>query len=141
MTESNNAAQVAVERRAAALAEVTKMQQDIILAHDEIASLKRDLDRTEDRVVLLSEERTRYRQESTLYRTKLIELATSMANIGLLTMQAQEIMQTVKEIGEGETPEQARAEQESAAAMVAALPQSAETAGLPNFLAPEPKTQ
>src|SRR5260221_14245697 len=114
MNEHNNSAQIAIERRASALAEVTKMQQDLILAHDEINSLKRDLDRVENRVELLTEERTRYRQEAILYRTKLVELATSMANIGLLTMQAQEIMQTVKEIVAGETPEQAQAEQESA---------------------------
>ena len=123
MNEQNNSAQIAIERRASALAEVTKMQQDLILAHDEINSLKRDLDRVEDRVVLLTEERARYRQEAILYRTKLVELATSMANIGLLTMQAQEIMQTVKEIAAGETPQQAQAEQESAADAIANLPE------------------
>lgn len=113
--------QAAVDRRAQALAEVTKMQQDLIVCNDEIATLRRDLDRTEDRCTLLSEERARYRNEANMYRTKLVELATSMANIGLLTMQAQEIMMTVKEISARETPEEVEAEQASAREMAGRL--------------------
>ena len=114
--------QATIDRRAQALAEVAQMEKDLHEAHNEVATLRRDLDRTNDRVDLLTEERTRYRTEATLYRSKLIELATSMANIGLLTIQAQEIMHTVKDIAAQETPEEAQAERASAALMVQNLP-------------------
>jgi len=46
----------AAERRATALDEINKMQQDLILSHDSVASLKRELERAEDRCVLVTEE-------------------------------------------------------------------------------------
>jgi len=88
----------ALDHRVAALAEVAQMHQDLISANDEIASLKREIDREQDRVSLLIGERDRYRHEATVFRSKLIELATAMANIGLLTMQAQEIMKIAQEM-------------------------------------------
>lgn len=114
----------AADRRAQALAEINKMQTDLNACHAEIATLRRDNDRSADRVDMLVEERNRYRSEATMYRTKLVELATSMANIGILTMQAQEIMMTVKEISAKETPEESAAEQASARSAVEGLPRT-----------------
>jgi len=113
----------AAERRATALDEINKMQQDLILAHDNVAGLKRELDHTEDRLALITEERDRYRRHAHVYRGKLIELATAVANIGLLTVSAQEIMRTVNElITKAESPEEAAAEERSAAEIVKQLP-------------------
>lgn len=113
----------AAERRATALDEINKMQQDLIVAHDEAAGLKRELERAEDRIALLNEERDRYRRQAHVYRGKLIELATAVANIGLLTQTAQEVMKVTSElIARAETSEESRAEQDSAAEAVKRLP-------------------
>lgn len=111
----------ATERRAQALAEISQMQTELIAAKKEVADMREDLHRAEDRVTIMIEERDRYRGESTVYRTKLVELATSMANIGLLTVKAQEIMMTVKLLTDGETQEHAEGETESARQMVKRL--------------------
>jgi uncharacterized coiled-coil DUF342 family protein len=111
----------AADRRAQAIAEVTKMQDDLGVCHKEIATLRRDLDRETDRCAMMVEERDRYRIESGVYKTKLIELARSMANIGLLTRQAEEVMMTVNELAEAETPEQAAAAVDDARRMAARL--------------------
>ncbi len=113
----------AAERRATALDEINKMQQDLILSHDNAASLKRELERAEDRCAIVTEERDRYRRHAHIYRGKLIELATAVANIGLLTVSAQEIMKTVNElITKAESPEEAATEERSAAEIVKQLP-------------------
>jgi hypothetical protein len=114
---------VAAERRATALDEINKMQQDLVLAHDEATSLKRELERAEDRLALVTEERDRHRRYAHIYRGKLIQLATAVANIGLLTNTAQEIMRSVNElVAKAETGEEAEAEKESAAEVVKKLP-------------------
>lgn len=120
----------AADRRAQALAEVNKMQTDLTACQAEISTLRRELDRAQDRLDMVVEERDRYRHESKVYRDKLVELSAAMSNIGLMTISAQEIMMTVRELT-SETPEQAAAEQESARAAVAALPGrvSEETSG------------
>lgn len=110
------------EARARALAEISQMQTDIVAAHKRVEDLEREQTTLNDRIVLLINDRQAYRSEAMLYRSKLIELATSMANIGLLTQEAQKIMATVKTLGSDESPEQAAAEQESAREIVANLP-------------------
>ena len=87
-----------LERRAAALASVQAMHDELNACHEEIGQLKADLNRAEDRVVLLCEERNKYRAEALVFRSRLIELATAMTNIGLLTVTAQNIMTTVNEL-------------------------------------------
>lgn len=108
------------DRRALALAEINKMEKDLIAAQQEIVALKRSNDRCEDRIEILVRDRDEYRRAAKIYRDKLVELATSMANIGLMTIKAQEIMRTVEEMIE-ETPEETAAEQESARQMAAKL--------------------
>jgi len=87
--------------QAAALEEIRKMHEDLKTAHTEIGQLKADLHREQDRVTLLSDERNRWRKESHIFRNKLIELATAMANIHLLTAQAATIMTTTRELLDG----------------------------------------
>jgi chromosome segregation ATPase len=92
------------DRHAAALADIREMHAELAAAHQEIGQLKADLHREQDRVALLTDERTRYRTEALIFRSRLIELATAMTNIGLLTVTAQEIVKVVHELNEAETP-------------------------------------
>lgn len=89
---------VTVDARAQAVADVQQLHLDFKSAQEEIAQLKADLNRERDRVTILTDERVRFRAESNIYRTKLIELATAMGNIGLLTGQAQTIMLATNEL-------------------------------------------
>ena len=86
------------ERRAAALAEIETMQHDLDAARVEIDQLKADLHQADDRMVLLMDERLRLRGEANVYRTSLIELATAMGNINLLTGRAVDIMLKANEL-------------------------------------------
>ena len=85
----------ATDRRAQALAEITTMQSELVEASSKINQLQRDLDQANDRIALLAEERRTYRDDSLLLRAKLVELSTSMANIGMLTAKATEIMTAI----------------------------------------------
>jgi len=93
-----------MERRAAALADIQQMHDDLNEAHETIGQLRADLNRETDRCVMLAEERNRFRHDALVYRDKLVELATSMANIGLMTVSAQEIMRVAHELTDKDTP-------------------------------------
>ncbi len=108
--------------RANALAEINQMQTELIDANRQISDLTAQLARSQDAMALVLEERRTYREASFLFRARLVELATSMSNIGLLTLKAQEIMQTIGPLISTETPEQAAAERESARQVVNNLP-------------------
>lgn len=114
--------------RANALAEINTMQADLVEANAKIDQLQRALDQANDRLALVAEERKTYRDDSLLFRSKLIELATSMSNIGLLTTKAQEIMMTAVAIATPQTQEQAHTEQAEAAEIVRNLPAASEEA-------------
>lgn len=92
------------DRRIEAIAEVKQMHDDILALRDENGQLKADLHREQDRVTLVLEERNRYRHESVQFRKLLIELATQMTNISLLTVKAQEVVRAVHELDGTETP-------------------------------------
>jgi len=83
------------DRRAQALAEISIMEIELIDAKSRIDVLQRSLDHANDRLVLVAEERLKYRDDAFLLRAKIVELATSMANIGLLTSKATEIMTAI----------------------------------------------
>ncbi|MEY9493716.1 hypothetical protein [Bradyrhizobium elkanii] len=83
-----------LDRHAAVLADIKKIQDDLIETRDANAQLHADLHREQDRVALLVEDRDRWRQEALVFRTRLIELATAMANIGLLTRAAEGVVLT-----------------------------------------------
>jgi predicted RecB family endonuclease len=94
----------ATERRAAALAEVNYMNDALITARETIEQLKADLHREEDRVVMMVEERDRYRHESIRFRKLLIQLATKMVNATLLMEEAKDTLTVIDEIDEAPTP-------------------------------------
>jgi FtsZ-binding cell division protein ZapB len=92
------------DRHAAALADIREMHTELGRLREENGQLKADLHHEKDRVVLLTDERTRYRTEALVFRSRLIELATAMSNIGLLTVAAQEIVKVVHELDQADTP-------------------------------------
>ena len=92
------------ERRAAALAEVNHMNESLAAAMDHIAQLKADLHREEDRVVMMVEERDRYRNESIRFRKLLIVLSTKMVNASLLMDLAKDVLVEIEEIDDAPTP-------------------------------------
>lgn len=98
MSISDSPEGTALDRRATALDEIRQMHDDLNEARETIRAFKKDLEREEDRRALLIADRERYLAEATLYRTKLVELSTSVANIGLLTLAAQDIMRSVHEL-------------------------------------------
>jgi uncharacterized coiled-coil DUF342 family protein len=87
------------ERRLAeAIAEVKATHEELRLAYDEIDQLRADLNKGNDRVILLDEERDRFRAEALVFRTKLIELATAMSNISLLCGKANDVVAAVYDL-------------------------------------------
>jgi hypothetical protein len=81
------------------------MHQELIAALADLTELRTALNREQDRVTILTEAHDRWRAEALIFRTKLIELATQMASIGLLTITAQEVIKTVNELNNaGDTP-------------------------------------
>jgi|KBSMisStandDraft_5_1062788.scaffolds.fasta_scaffold247844_3 predicted RNase H-like nuclease (RuvC/YqgF family) len=94
----------ATERRAAALAEVNYMNDALIAAKETIGQLKADLHREEDRVIMMVEERDRYRHEALRLRKLLNELTTQMTNISLLARKAEEFVREVDEMDSAATP-------------------------------------
>jgi uncharacterized coiled-coil DUF342 family protein len=93
--------------QARAVQEVQAMHDRVEAQMQDIERLSRDLQKADDRIGLLVDERNRLRKESNTYRSKLVELATAMTNINLLTGAATEIMNSVRETIEhvdGEAP-------------------------------------
>lgn len=130
---------VVASRRATAIAEVQKMQSDLMLAHDEVATLKREAERLQDRIELILDERNKYRAEAHVFRVKLIELATQMSNINLMTVKANEITMTVNTlIAEEQTREQDEQEQKTASEVVEGINR---IAGAPEVLSPRDPPQ
>jgi len=117
------------EYRVAALARVNQMHDDLVQAQMIISQLRVDLGREHDRVMLTLEERDRYRHEAVRLRKLLIELATQMSNIGLLTRKADEVVNVVNEMDAAPTPPAEvidRLEDKSKAAALAKLGQALE---------------
>lgn len=98
------------EARAKALAEIQQMESELSSAHKRLDDLEAQLARADDRMVLLCDERDRYRAEANIFRARLIELATAMSNIGLLTQKAQDIMMVVNELVGEKQPAQTERE-------------------------------
>jgi len=93
-----------LDQAAEALAHLQQMNDALIDARDEIAQLKADLHREQDRFGMMTEERDRYRADAHTYRDLLIKLATQMASIGLMTTSAQDILQQVYELTNNHQP-------------------------------------
>jgi len=81
--------------RAAALVEFRMMQEEIDQLRADKIKLERDLQTADDRMVLVLDERNRFRKEANLYQAGLLELSTSMQDIGLLTEKAVKVREMV----------------------------------------------
>jgi uncharacterized coiled-coil DUF342 family protein len=86
-----------VNQRAEALAQVRQMHDDLTDAQAIIGQLKADLHREQDRCVMMVEERDKYRADADLLRNQLLKVCTTVANIGLLTKEAEAVVLTVNE--------------------------------------------
>lgn len=93
-----------LDRRAAALADIRAMHDELTHAHDDLDQLRIKLHREADRVALLIEERNRYRHENVKLRTWLVELSTQMANVHLMTIKGTEILRSIDELNSEEVP-------------------------------------
>lgn len=86
----NNSRENEITRRGSAIAEVRHLTERYEKQIIEIEEIKRELQIANDRMAILAEERAKWRADAEIYRVALIELASDMANIGLLTNRAQE---------------------------------------------------
>jgi len=92
------------ERHATALADIKHMHDQLTGALAMIGQLKADLHREEDRVVMMVEERDRYRHEALRLRKYLNELTTQMTNISLLARKAEDYVHDIEEMDSSPTP-------------------------------------
>src|SRR4051812_28517531 len=96
-----------VTRRAEALAEIQEMHHQLSEAHAEIDQLKADLHREQDRVMMMIEERDRYRHESVRFRKLALTLAVKLTDAALILDRAKDEMHTIDEVDAGVTPSSA----------------------------------
>ena len=94
-----------LDKRAQAVAEVHQTHEDLRRALDYINKLKAENARQADQILALQQDRRRLSAEMHTFRDKCIELATCVANIGLQTITANNIVMTVRELTEASTEE------------------------------------
>ncbi|MGY3615710.1 hypothetical protein [Bradyrhizobium sp. USDA 10063] len=95
---SEDADASSLDRHAKVVVNIQRMRDDLVATHEANDQLRVELQREQDKVEMLIEERNRWRAEALIFRSRLIELATAMSNIGLLTRCAEEIVCTVNEL-------------------------------------------
>ena len=94
-----------LDRRASALADVQQMHDDLRRALDMIGQLKADNAQKDYRIRYLLDHSEKMRREMHLFRDKCVELATDISNISLLTVRAQNIVMSVRELTEADGKE------------------------------------
>lgn len=105
LTEPGGVQWVKPDKQAEALAVVTTMRDELHDAHMMIDQLKVDLHICRENSNRIDEERRRYRAEALVFRSKLIQLATTLANVHLTTQAAADILKTVEDLTtHAETP-------------------------------------
>jgi len=113
MTGQNHVTQLAkvispfeteLERRASAIADVQQMHADLRKALEIANSLKAENALLSAKLEDVTRDRDRERRDGRMWRDQCLELATCVANIGLLTVKAQEVVATVREITERDEP-------------------------------------
>lgn len=80
------------DKRAEALAEIRRMHDALNSANEENGQLRADLNRADDRLVLLMDERNRQRRENHILLTALIQLATEVEVINRQSARAVEVL-------------------------------------------------
>ena len=94
----------AMDPYAAALVQTQQMLADLNGERERNAQLAAELNRERDRCVMVVDDRDRRWHENIMLRRLLTELATQMANIGLLTETARNIVKLVHEIDDAPVP-------------------------------------
>ena len=107
-----------IERRADALAELRQLHSDFEVLEKRSKDQERFIERLTDRNNLLLDELRTSRQHERVATNKLIRLATAMANIGMLSREAEEIVRSAREWHEDEAREMQEDYQSSATAVV-----------------------
>ena len=110
------------DRRAEIIDELRQMQVEMALMKTSAESNRRTIDRLSDRNDMLEEQLDISRQHERVVTRKLFRLAEAMSGMSKLAAGADEIMASVKEWKDDATEQQERADQESVAAVLAALP-------------------
>ena len=93
-----------LDHYATALAHTQQMHHDLRTANDQIAQLKADLHREQDRVTMVLEELTRWRDDALKHRARNTEYETILFNIFLMTTQAQENLRAGNDLPPSSTP-------------------------------------
>ena len=110
------------DRRAEIIDELRQMQVEMALMKSSAESNRRTIDRLSDRNAMLEEQLDISRQHERVVTRKLFRLAEAMAGMSKLASGAEEIMASVKEWKDDATEQREQADQQSAAAVLAALP-------------------
>lgn len=95
-----------IERQANALDELRQLHAEFNVLQNESVEQKRVITHLNDRNHLLLEQLRTAQQNERIMTRKLMRLAQSMANIGLLTKEAETIMRSVQEYQEDESHHQ-----------------------------------
>lgn len=112
-----------INRHAQTLAEVQRMHDDLEGTRQHLTEAHREIDRLNNLVELLQQDKDKYYQEARMFERKLVQLCASVRNIGTLCVESMQVVQALQE------DEHAEAEQESAAEMVRQLSQIAPQRG------------
>jgi predicted ATPase with chaperone activity len=121
------------ERRAQALAEITKLQEDYVSSQERVTQLEaqlRDQETVMQRQINAQEARADiaerhcclYRAEAQLFRAKLVQMVTTISLVRKATEEAEKIATTINSLIGGETAEEAQREEAEARDIVANLP-------------------
>jgi len=86
-----------LDRHANALANIQQMIDDLRDERAKNAELNADIKQWMDRTALMVEERDYFRKQTAKYQKRSVELATVVANIGLLSVKAQEMILNIEE--------------------------------------------
>lgn len=97
---SRNVPQVAEdieERHAKAFSEIKQMHVDFQLMQTELIEARRELDKRQNMIELLTAEKDRLQAEGQVHMRKLVRLAAAMSGMSRLAQDADEIMRSVQE--------------------------------------------
>lgn len=85
------------ERHAKAFSEIKQMHIDFQIMQTELIEARRELDKRQNMIELLTAEKDRLYQEGQVHMRKLVRLAAAMSGMSRLAKDADEVMRSVKE--------------------------------------------